>query len=404
MSSKESQKIIEAGQKVLLNNVGRQPLVLVKGQGTKVWDADGREYLDFVAGIATCALGHCPPPAARALANQAQTLWHVSNLYWNEPMVRLAEILTEASGLDRAFFCNSGAEANEAAIKMARKHSFDRFGPGRHVIVCAENSFHGRTMGAISATGQPRFHQGFEPMLPGFEFVPFGDIEALKSVTIDGVCAVMLEPVQGEGGVVVPPEGYLEAVSRLCRERDLLLIFDEIQTGLGRTGRAFAFQGTGAEPDIITLGKALGSGYPIGALLARENPAAALSPGTHSTTVGGAPLAMALSVELMKTILAPGFLAGVRDKGGRLVAGLSELKSKYPALVEQVRGQGLMLALVLKTPAAEVAQKLLGLGFLVNSTGGNVIRLVPPLNLLDAEIDRLVSALDGVLGEAGKEG
>ncbi|MDR2301051.1 MAG: aminotransferase class III-fold pyridoxal phosphate-dependent enzyme, partial [Deltaproteobacteria bacterium] len=223
-----TREIIALGQKHLLGNVNRQGVVLVRGEGTKVWDAEGKEYLDFVAGIAVCAFGHAPDFANRALTRQAETLWHVSNLYWNEPLVRLAELLTSATGLSKAFFCNSGAEANEAAIKMARKHSFDRHGPGRFEIVCALNSFHGRTMGAISATGQTNLHKGFEPMLEGFNFVPFGDFEALSEAVTKKVCAVMLEPVQGEGGVLVPPQDYFKKVSELCREKDVLLIFDEI--------------------------------------------------------------------------------------------------------------------------------------------------------------------------------
>ncbi|MDR0620783.1 MAG: acetylornithine/succinylornithine family transaminase [Deltaproteobacteria bacterium] len=396
LSTKE---IISLGEKHLLGNVKRQPLVLVRGEGTKVWDADGKEYLDFVAGIATCAFGHSPDFATRALSRQAETLWHVSNVYWNEPLVRMAELLTSATGLSKAFFCNSGAEANEAAIKMARKHSFDRHGPGRFHILAAQNSFHGRTMGAISATGQPNLHHGFQPMLEGFVHVPFGEIEALAAAVTPEVCAVMLEPVQGEGGVLVPPKDYLQQVANLCREKGLLLILDEIQTGLGRTGQDFAFRHFGIKPDLLTLGKALGCGFPIGALISAEEPSAALVPGSHSTTVGGAPLAMGLSLELTTRLLVPAFLASVRDKGDHFLAGLEILVAKYPHLAKNARGLGLMLGLSLAEPAGPVSEDLRDKGFLVNATAGNVLRFVPPLNVSQSEIDLLLAALDKSLSE-----
>ncbi|MDR2386862.1 MAG: aspartate aminotransferase family protein [Deltaproteobacteria bacterium] len=394
-----TREIIALGQKHLLGNVKRQPVVLVRGEGTKVWDIDGKEYLDFVAGIATCAFGHSPDFATRALTRQAETLWHVSNLYWNEPLVRLAELLTSVTGLSKAFFCNSGAEANEAAIKMARKHSQDRHGPGRFGIVTALNSFHGRTMGAISATGQVNLHQGFEPMLEGFSFVPFGDFEALREAVTEKVCAVMMEPIQGEGGIQVPPQDYFKKVSELCREKDVLLIFDEIQTGLGRTGRDFAFRHFETKPDLLTLGKALGCGYPIGLLLSAEEPSAALVPGSHSSTVGGAPLAMALSLELTSRILVPAFLDSVKNKGEHFLKSLNKLVVKYPNLVLEARGLGLMLGLLLSESAGPVSDDLRNKGFLVNATAGSVLRFVPPLNVSHTEIDLLLAALDKSLAE-----
>ncbi|MDR3203647.1 MAG: aspartate aminotransferase family protein [Deltaproteobacteria bacterium] len=397
--SLSNQEIISLGREYLFNNVNRLPLALVKGQGLKVWDADGRQYLDFVAGIATCAFGHCPDLAIEALNKQAHELWHVSNLYWNEPMVKLAKFLVQASGLDKAFFCNSGAEANEAAIKMARKHGLDNFGPERYIIVCALNSFHGRTMGAITATGQLKLQQGFGPMVPGFRHVPFGNIKAIDEEVNKSVCAVLLEPVQGEGGVVNPPDGYLKQVEEICHARGALLILDEIQTGLGRTGRDFAFKHFGLNPDAITIGKALGSGYPIGALLAAKGPAAALSPGTHSTTVGGAPLAMALSLALTQKILEPSFLARVEKVGQYFVNELNLLKTKRPDQIEQIRGLGLMLGLSLSQNSAPVAENLLNKGFLVNATAGTVLRFVPPLTVTEADIDSLIKAIDQALGE-----
>jgi predicted acetylornithine/succinylornithine family transaminase len=394
-----TQEIISLGQKCLLGNVNRYPLAFVKGQGTKLWDADGQEYLDFVAGIAVCAFGHSPEFATKVLTDQAQKLWHVSNLYWNEPMVKLAELLTGATGLSKAFFCNSGAEANEAAIKMARKHSYNLHGPGRFGIITALNSFHGRTMGAISATGQASLHEGFQPMLEGFTFVPFGDMEALASAVDKTTCAVMLEPIQGEGGIMLPPDSYFKEVSAFCRQKDLLLILDEIQTGLGRTGHDFAYRHFDLKPDLVTMGKALGCGYPIGALVSAEEPSKALTPGSHSTTVGGAPLAMALSLELVTRILDPAFLDSIREKGVYFQKGLRALVAKYPKLVKEARGLGLILGLSLAEPTAPVSAVLLKKGFLVNATATTVLRFVPPLTVSREEIDLLMAALDQSLTE-----
>jgi predicted acetylornithine/succinylornithine family transaminase len=396
--------IIALADKHLLQNLSRLPLVMVKGRGAKLWDAEGREYLDFVAGIAVCAFGHCPPFASEILARQADALWHVSNLYYNEPMVRLAETLTRATGLDRAFFCNSGAEANEAAIKMARKYSRDNFGENRFAIVSALGSFHGRTMGAVSATGQAKLHEGFQPMLPGFKFAPYGDFEALREMVDQTVCAVMLETIQGEGGVVTPPEGYFKKVADFCASNKILLILDEIQCGLGRTGYPFAYQREGITPDIVTLGKALGCGYPVGATIAKEAPASALTPGSHSTTIGGAPLAMALSLELVTRILDPAFISGVKERGQRLKTGLEAVKSDHPELVAEVRGLGLLAALALKIPAAEISEALREDGILTVPTAGTALRLVPPLNVDFEEIDALIAALGKVLAAKSRKG
>jgi predicted acetylornithine/succinylornithine family transaminase len=388
---------IERADKCLLNNVTRIPISFVRGEGTRLYDAEGREYLDFVAGIATCAFGHAPKFMAELLKEQAGTLVHVSNLFYNEPMVRLAELLTKASGLSRAFFSNSGAEANEAAFKMARKHGFDQDGPKRTTVVSALNSFHGRTMGAISLTGQENLHKGFHPMVPGIVFVPYGDVSALDKAIDDTVAGVILEPIQGEGGVALPPEGYLRKAGELARSRGALLILDEVQTGLGRTGRDFAFRHFEAKPDILTLGKALGSGYPVAATLAAEAPAKALSPGTHSTTLGGAPLAMAVALELASRILDPGFLTEVERKGGYFRERLLSLKKEFPSLVDEVRGLGLLLGLNLTVPAGPYTLALRERGFLVNATATTVLRLVPPLTVLDSEIDLLIDALRDAL-------
>jgi predicted acetylornithine/succinylornithine family transaminase len=389
--------ILALADQCLLKNVNRIPLSFVKGEGLKLWDPEGRVYWDFIGGIAVCAFGHAPPFMAEVLHKQAQELVHVSNLFYNEPMVRLAAKLTEASGLARAFFANSGAEANETAFKMARKYGKDKYGEGRYKIVSAHNSFHGRTLGAVSLTGQPSVQAGFAPLVPGTLFVPFGDIKALDEALDETVAGVILEPIQGEGGVTLPPEGYFPRVKALCQERGALLIFDEVQTGLGRTGTDFAFRHFGATPDIMTLGKALGSGYPVGACLATEEAAAALGPGTHSTTVGGAPLGMAVALELVARILEPAFLQRVASVGDYFKKGLLTLPKSYPALVEGVRGLGLLLGLNLKIPAAPLTVLLRERGFLVNATAGTVLRFVPPLTVTEKEIDLLLEALSAVL-------
>jgi predicted acetylornithine/succinylornithine family transaminase len=396
-------EIIERGMRRVLGNVNRAPLSFERGRGLKLWDADGKEFLDFIAGIAVCAFGHAPPFMAEALKEQAQKLVHTSNLFWNEPMVLTAELLTSASGLDRAFFSNSGAEANEAAIKMAKKWGSDKSGGKRTNIVSALNSFHGRTMGAISVTGQTNLHQGFHPLMPGVSFVEYGNIAELKEAVNDGTAALILEPVQGEGGVLAPPEGYLREAAELVRSRGGLLIFDEIQTGLGRTGKDFAFRHSGVTPDILTLGKALGCGYPIGATLSTEEAGAALSPGSHSTTMGGAPLAMALAFELCSRILDPEFLRTVEETGAYFKAQLEKLPQEFPEAAKEVRGLGLLLGLELRAPSAPYSLHLRDQGFLVNATATTVLRFAPPLIVSKAEIGQLMEALRKSLREVRAE-
>ena len=388
-----SSEIIARGKNVLLGNVSRLPLAFVRGDGLKLWDADGRMYYDFIAGIAVCAFGHAPKFMGEVLKAQADKLIHVSNLFWNEPMVLLAELLTKASGLSRCFFCNSGAEANEAAIKMARKYGSDRSRGARTNIISAANSFHGRTMGAISATGQPKLHEGFQPLLPGIIFVPYGDLDALSKAADETTAAVLLEPVQGEGGVLLPPEGDLQKAAEIAHSKGALLILDEVQTGLGRTGKDFAFRHFGAAPDILTLGKALGSGFPAAADLSTEEAGKALGPGSHSTTVGGAPLGMAAALELCSRILKPEFLRETEEKGLYFKEALESAKNDFPDQAEEVRGIGLLLGLKLKKPAGAYTAALQERGFLVNSTAGNVLRFVPPLIVSREEIDLLIGAL-----------
>lgn len=391
MSTKE---IIELSSKHLMGNINRYELAFEKGQGMWLWDAEGRKYLDFLGGIATCALGYAPESIVRTLAEQAAKLIHVSNYFYTEPLAKLAELLTVSSGLGKAFFCNSGAEANEAAMKLARKYSHDLHGPGRFGIITAQDSFHGRTLGGISATGQAKVKEGFEPLLPGFTHVPYGDVEAIAAAITPETCAVMLEPILGEGGVVVPPPDYLPKVAELCRARKLLLILDEIQTGLGRTGKAYAFQRYGIKPDIMTLAKALGGGFASGAMLAADEVALHLTPGSHSTTIGGAPLAMAVGLTMVKTILAPAFMDNVVKTGDYFRERLETLARELgPDLVKDVRGQGLILALELTRPTAPVVMEMIRRGFLINATAGTVLRFVPPLIVTPAEVDLLIPAL-----------
>jgi acetylornithine/N-succinyldiaminopimelate aminotransferase len=379
-----------------MQTYGRQPLVLVKGAGCRVWDEAGREYLDMVAGLAVCNLGHAHPEVAQAAAAQLGELVHVSNLYYTTPQIELAEDLVRLTFADRVFFCNSGAEAVEGAIKLARRYAAQRFGPERRRIVCMADSFHGRTLGALSATGQEKFWQGFEPLLPGFVFAPFNDFEAVAAALDDAVCAVMLEPIQGEGGVKPGDPDFLVAVRRLCNEREALLIFDEVQTGLGRTGQLFAHERFGVAPDIMTVAKALANGLPMGALLAKEEVAQAFTPGSHASTFGGGPVIAAAARTALSILSNPEFLAAVREKGAYLGERLAELKARFAA-IREVRGVGLMWGFELVREGAPLVAACRERGLLVNCTQGNVIRLLPPLIIAKAELDHGLSILAAAL-------
>ena len=388
---------IQRADKVIMNTYGRLPLVLVKGQGCRVWDDTGKEYLDFVAGLAVCNLGHAHPEVAAAAAAQLTQLVHVSNIYYTTPMVERAEMLVSLSFADRVFFANSGAEVNEGAIKLCRRYSREKFGPGRHRIISALNSFHGRTMGGLSATGQEKFHKGFEPLLEGFSYVPFNDLEALAAAVDESVCAVLLEPIQGEGGVCLPDAGYFKGVRRLCDEKNLLLVLDEVQSGLGRTGRLFAHEHYGIKPDVMTLAKALAGGLPMGALLATEAVASAFIPGTHASTFGAGPLVAAAAKVAVGLLSDEKLLAEVRAKGEYVQKALSGLQAKFP-VIKEVRGLGLMWGLELAQEGASVVTACLERGLLLNCTQGNVIRLLPPLIVGMAEIDRGLDILEEALG------
>ena len=389
----------ERSDKVLIGTYARYPAAMVKGEGCTLTDAEGREYLDCLAGIAVCSLGHCHPAVTDAICRQAKELVHVSNFYYTRPQTELAELLTENSFADQIFMANSGAEANEAAIKLARICA----GPERYGIISLAGSFHGRTLATVAATGQPRFREGFEPMPEGFSHAPFGNLNVLEAIITNQTCAILCEPLQGEGGVRPLDVEYLKGVADLCKKHDLLLIFDEIQTGIGRTGTFFAYEQLGIVPDIMTIAKALGNGMPIGAMLTRKEIAASLVPGTHGSTFGGNPVAAAAAVATLKVILEDGFLDSVKEKGKYLQAGLEDLAARFPALASGARGMGLIRGLVLTEKGiehgADMVNKLFAKGILINFAGNAVLRFLPPLIITREEIDRLLSVLGEVLTE-----
>jgi acetylornithine aminotransferase len=391
-----TEELKETAAKYLMQTYTRQPISIVRGKGAKVYDLEGREYLDFVGGIAVNVLGHTHPDLVHALHKQAMQLIHVSNLYYTEPQVLLAKTLVEHSFADRVFFCNSGAEANEAAIKLARRYAHQKYGPDRFEIITMRNSFHGRTLATITATGQEKVQQGFEPLMPGFRYVPFNDFSAVAAAASDQTAAVMLEPIQGEGGVHVADRAYLRQLREFCTNHDILLIFDEVQTGMGRTGTLFAYQQMGVEPDIMTLAKGLGGGVPIGACLATEPVAAAFTPGSHASTFGGNPLACTAALTVLRILLEGSLLDHAKQMGDYLAKGLASCKDRC-RIVREVRGLGLLQGMEVETDAKAVVTDCLSRGLLINATNERVLRFVPPLIISEQEIDKFVETLTAVL-------
>lgn len=389
---------VERSDKVIMKTYGRYPIVPVRGEGCRLWDADGKEYLDFLAGVAVNNLGHCHPRVVKAIQDQAATMIHCSNYYQIPQQIELAELLCSHSFADRAFFCNSGAEANEAAIKLARKFSRDTYGPERFEIITAADSFHGRTMATVSATGQEKVQRFFDPLLHGFKHVPFNDAAAIEAAITPTTCAVMLEPIQGEGGINVPDHDYLAKVRELCDRNKLILILDEVQTGIGRTGKLFAHEHFGITPDIMTLAKALAGGAPIGTMLAREEIAAAFVPGTHGSTFGGNPLMAAAAIATLRTILEDGLLNRCEEIGEYLQGELTALGKKY-SFVKDVRGIGLMIGMGLTIPAGDIVKAGHKRGLLLNVTHDTVLRFVPPLIVTKQEINRMIEILDELFKE-----
>jgi predicted acetylornithine/succinylornithine family transaminase len=393
----DTKTLMEWSAKYHTPNYGRTPICLVRGDGLRVWDSEGREYLDFTSGIAVTALGHCHPRVTGAIQEAAATLLHVSNIFHTAPQVHLARLLCEHSFADRVFFGNSGAEANEAAIKLARKYAKDRFASDRVEIIATHNSFHGRTLATVSATGQPKYQHGFEPLVPGFKHVAYNDLRAMERAMDNHTAAVLVEPLQGEGGVYVPDDDYLPGLRKLCDERGALLILDEIQTGMGRTGRLWAHEHWSVEPDIMTLAKALANGVPIGAMLAREDVASALTPGTHGSTFGGTPFVSSVALAVLTTMIEEKIPERAARTGRHLMEGLGSLRARHPA-IREVRGRGLLVGVELDRAVAPAVDACREAGLLVLTAGDRVLRLAPALIAGEADCDRALEILDRVLG------
>jgi len=392
----------ELEHKYLMHTVERTPVTLVRGEGARVWDEDGREYLDFVGGWAVNSLGHCHPVVAEAVTEQVHTLIQTSNQFYTIPQIRLAELLVQNSCLDKVFFCNSGAEANEGAAKLARRYGKLHLN-GAYEIITTMSSFHGRTLAMVAATAQPKFQQLYIPLPTGFINIEYNDIEAIKAATTNQTCAVMLEPVQGEGGVNLPSDNYLSAVRAWCDQAGILLILDEIQTGLGRVGTLFAYEQYGIEPDIMTLAKGLASGIPIGAILAKER-VAVFTPGEHGSTFGGNPLACAAGYATLKFIIDSDISGNARKVGQYLIAGLESLRQKFQFIID-VRGRGLLVAMEFSRDIAQsVVMACVERGLLVNQLKPNALRFIPPLIIGNEEVDEAIGILDKALSSIKLEG
>jgi predicted acetylornithine/succinylornithine family transaminase len=381
--------------KFIAKTYARTPLALVKGRGLKVWDADGKEYLDFLAGIAVNSFGHCHPAIVKAIKQQAQTLMHVSNLYHMQPQSELARELCRNSFADRVFFCNSGAEANEAAIKLARRYGLEKLG-GKYEIISTYNSFHGRTLATLTATGQEKVRAGYDPLPDGFRQVPYNKLDAMEAAIDEKkTVAILIEPIQAEGGINVPHETFMLGLREICDQRRILLIFDEVQTGMGRTGKLFGYENFGVKPDIMTLAKALGGGLPLGAMLAREDVANSFGPGSHASTFGGNPVSCAAGLAVMQ-LLKTGALKNCVQMGKYFVKGLEALKKRF-SFIRDIRGKGLLIGVELEIDGNRIAEACMLEGLLMNCTAAKVLRFVPPLTIKKNEIDRGLAILEKVL-------
>ena len=381
--------------KFIAKTYARTPLALVKGRGLKVWDADGKEYLDFLAGIAVNSFGHCHPAIVKAIKQQTQTLMHVSNLYHMQPQSELARELCRNSFADRVFFCNSGAEANEAAIKLARRYGLEKLG-GKYEIISTYNSFHGRTLATLTATGQEKVRAGYDPLPDGFRQVPYNKLDAMEAAIDEKkTVAILIEPIQAEGGINVPHETFMLGLREICDQRRILLIFDEVQTGMGRTGKLFGYENFGVKPDIMTLAKALGGGLPLGAMLAREDVANSFGPGSHASTFGGNPVSCAAGLAVMQ-LLKTGALKNCVQMGKYFVKGLEALKKRF-SFIRDIRGKGLLIGVELEIDGIKIAEACMLEGLLMNCTAAKVLRFVPPLTIKKNEIDRGLAILEKVL-------
>ena len=396
----QQDELVAAGHRLLLNNYRQAPVVMTRGEGCALWDVEGRRYLDMTAGVAVCVVGHGDPGLADAISTQARRLVHASNLYYLETQLQLADALSRRAFKGRVFFCNSGTEANEAALKLARRYqAVARDRPERVELVAFENGFHGRTMGALSVTGQPKYRAGFGPLVEPVRFLPFGDASALRAAVTDRTCAVIVEPIQAEGGIILPPPGFLQELRRLCTETGTVLIFDEVQTGVGRTGTFYAFENEGVVPDVVTLAKGLGGGVPIGAMLANEEIGRGFTPGSHASTFGGNPLATSAALYVQHAIDEQGLLERCRDVGSHLGSALLRLAERRKPRTRGARGRGLLQGLVLEGEAAPVVARAAERGLLVSVAGGNVVRVAPPLIATKAQIDEALQILDAALAE-----
>ena len=392
----DKKAIIEETEKYYLPVFGRYPMVMELGQGCRVWDDEGNEYVDAFAGIAVNSLGYNHPVLVKAISEQAAKLMHCSNLYYTEIQAKALRVVAEATGMDRIFFANCGAEGNEGAMKLARKYGVSK-APTKYKIISADESFHGRTFDTLAATGHDYYHVGYGPLSPGHVLVPYGDIKALEAQMDDDVCAVLLEPIQGEGGVHVPPDEYLQQVRALCDKHDALLIFDEVQTGVARTGKWFAYMHSGVKPDVLTFAKGIGGGFPVAGFAVPERLAHVFKPGDHGGTFGGNPLACAAVYATLTTIKSEGLVDKVAEKGEYFKNELRKLQEKYPDKVTDVRGCGLMLGMEVAGEGKPIVESCLANNVIVNCTAGNVIRIVPPLIISKEEIDIVVAALDKAL-------